>query len=120
MFARTGHLILSLLLACAVIAPNIAGAAAHACQDQHGSAPAAAHNHHADALQTAPADSPASHNSDCHCPTHRTGCCHINFYLSRTTALISASSDSAAFSEYQAPVPPGPFMEGPFQPPRAS
>ncbi len=62
----------------------------------------------------------SNHDKDCSCPVHRTGCCHSHVFLSRGQIPVLATLSSASkFSDFSAFIKPGPFLEGPFQPPRA-
>lgn len=59
------------------------------------------------------------HGEDCNCPLHRSGCHHGTAYLHlEHGAVLPIQLVTNKFSEGNTPVKPGPFLEGPFQPPR--
>lgn len=65
--------------------------------------------------------SPASHDQDCHCPMHRSGCCHpIGFIFRPTSVSWIPIPVVQEFAELKLFAKQDPMLEGPFQPPRAA
>lgn len=66
-----------------------------------------------------PGDQSTDNNTDCSCPAHRTGCGHSHVLVSRVYLLTYVSlSSSGRLGDFSIFIKPGPFLEGPFQPPR--
>ncbi len=61
-----------------------------------------------------------SHHDDCHCPMHRTHCCGSMAMISKLqrTFIPTMGMQKRFFREFYI-VKPAPFLDGPFQPPRA-
>ena len=62
----------------------------------------------------------ADHDKCCNRPAHQAGCCHSHVFVIREHLPTFVSLGfSCRFSDFFAAIKPGPFLEGPFQPPRA-
>ena len=61
-----------------------------------------------------------SHHDDCHCPMHRTHCCGSMAMIGKLhrTFVPTVGMQKRFFRESYL-VKPAPFLDGPFQPPRA-
>jgi hypothetical protein len=61
-----------------------------------------------------------SHHDDCHCPMHRTHCCGSMAMIGKfQRVFISVVETQKRFFRESYLVKPAPFLDGPFQPPRA-
>lgn len=127
MRSRLTQFITLLLLAAILVAPSL-GNAFYGCDEgQDLSIPvfeidlksslksfAGSNTGHQEKKPTSP------HGEDCNCPIHRTGCYHVAAYISHEQGTVLAMRlATKKFSEINTSVKPGPFLEGPFQPPRA-
>lgn len=60
------------------------------------------------------------HGEDCGCPLHHLGCHHNIAQINpEHSPVLMAPLAKKDFSEINTSIKPGPFLEGPFQPPRS-
>lgn len=105
--SRLAKLFLSILLTAAFLLPSLASAFHH-CE------------HAAAKVEQTKNDAKDSHEKDCHCPSHLTGCCHPGVYLAKACGpTLLAKLDTISFAEFMDIYTPSPVLDGPFQPPRA-
>lgn len=61
-----------------------------------------------------------SHHDECHCPMHRTHCCGSMAIIGKFhRAFVPSIGMQKRFLRESYLVKPAPFLDGPFQPPRA-
>lgn len=61
-----------------------------------------------------------SQTEDCRCPSHQFSCCNAPIILFKEAATLSLRlTDRQSFREAKIIFPQGPWIDGPFQPPRA-
>lgn len=62
----------------------------------------------------------APHNEDCNCPSHHSGCHHGSAYVKSDLDFgLTIRLETNKFSDANSFIKPSPFLDGPFQPPRA-
>ncbi len=72
---------------------------------------------HQNESQEAPS---APHDENCNCPFHRSGCNHGTAYVKCELGFgLTIHLETNEFSEDNSSIKPSPFLDGPFQPPRA-
>ena len=56
---------------------------------------------------------------ECSCPVHQLGCCHsANAFVEVNGVLLTQLPDSVIYSEKSDHLKAGPYLDGPYQPPR--
>ena len=113
---------MAFLMALAVVSP--AQADILHCHDEHAEEMQDQHSGHQSQLQKE--ESSKDKNSqakdhDCHCPLHRGNCGHAhNLSFQKENASFDLGQFFAnAYLDSTFRIKPGPFLDGPFQPPRA-
>jgi hypothetical protein len=111
---------MTFLLVMTLFIPTIMSSNAVACADEIGCSDISVVDSQISDLEDQSSNSSSDHHSnDCHCASHSHGCCNPTLVDPSQLSLLNSKNDSSARSNRLELPHKSPFLDGPFQPPKA-